>query len=275
MHYTLLFSLRNAVLVGFLMASCQAAPSDELPLWSVCDVLRDRARFDGVRVRVRGRIEVQNEGAYLWGDCGGVLARSGKTWPWALSFGWIPVDQPGHRPEGQAKEPRLDFVATVTGVIASRESARYGHLGGTLAEIDASTIDDENVFEVPSLTVCDVVHRAGELAGNSVRVRGEYRFANSGAFLFGGQECASGGWVGAIWIEESFPPPPLSRPGNKLKDRTTVRSRERKVATYTVSGVLELAKQGTGGFGDDRIFGLRIVSPQRSNYALESLVVRP
>jgi hypothetical protein len=91
---------------------------------SVCDLLRQPAKYNGKIVSASGIYFPGGHGLYLKGDnCEEILITKGFKWP---SLIWLPLGDRGFQDRGLSVE-RLRKALDETGRLMNRESARKGN----------------------------------------------------------------------------------------------------------------------------------------------------
>jgi hypothetical protein len=113
---------RRSYVIRVLLA--QPLPkSTPIPVGSVADLLRDRARFDRATIEIEGELETRFEVSAL------------EKVIWLARY-------PDAHVQGAPEKPWGRRRVRVVGVLFAKEGARYGHLGGYQLQLVATRVDD-------------------------------------------------------------------------------------------------------------------------------------
>ncbi len=66
---SILLAILSCALCGSSLGQPPAAPSEALPVITVCEALEDLSRYNGKSVVIVGRSSYTNEGSWLTEDC--------------------------------------------------------------------------------------------------------------------------------------------------------------------------------------------------------------
>jgi len=130
---------------GPICDKVEAAPASDIPVLTVCEVLRDAGRYDGKTVVVVGRSVGTMEGSWLDEECAPQMVVNGRSWRPNISTAYVasefapPPQKPGgFRWDKIAIQAKLEAVrkTTVLRVYEDKSSdhwfAVFGRLEATL-----------------------------------------------------------------------------------------------------------------------------------------------
>ncbi|MEP7367718.1 MAG: hypothetical protein ABI972_31040 [Acidobacteriota bacterium] len=245
-----------------------AAQSSQVPTLSMCEVLSSVRAFDSREVTITGIYSGGEHGSGLFTeDCDKPLVIDEKAWQWGVSIEKLPgVKLPAWPP----KRVGENFVLTATGIVSvgnfNGKLTGNGHLGWAPAKFILSRILDSHIDKVEFISVCDAFRLRDEVAGKTIRVRGQLIPSNTGYFLRP-HRCVSGVPIPAIWINGYPVPKPLHQPGPHWARILPPGFERTPIWLITVRGRIEFAAE-SGGFGDDNRFPVQIHRRSERDYML-------
>lgn len=83
--------MRAGATLGFLLAAglSSGATDEPVPVLTVCEALKDTARYDGKTVVVVGRLDSTSEGGWLNAECGFTVRNGGRDFRPSISVTYV------------------------------------------------------------------------------------------------------------------------------------------------------------------------------------------